>query len=105
MMQLRLLQEKLVSLFETLRKHSSRAGAVSINARVLHSVVENVTLSLDRFSTLPFKGSEGLENERRADKRMDGCLRVEICQGNATYEGVTRNIGAKNLGIELRAAL
>ncbi len=105
MMQLGLLQEKLASLFETLREDSSRAGAVSINARVLYSVVENVTLSLDKFSTLPFKADEELENDRRADKRMNGCLRVEICQGNAHYEGVTRNIGAQSLGIELSTTL
>ncbi|NQZ06870.1 MAG: methyl-accepting chemotaxis protein [Algicola sp.] len=105
MMQLRLLQEKLASLFETLREDSSRAGAVSINARVLHSVVENVTLSLDKFSTLAFKASEEVENDRRADKRLYGCLRVEICQGNASYEGVTRNIGARILGIELSTTL
>jgi hypothetical protein len=78
---------------------------VSINTRVLYSVVENVTLWLDKFTTLAFERDDAVANERRADKRMDGCLRVEICQGNASYEGVTRNIGAKSLGIELSTTL
>jgi methyl-accepting chemotaxis protein len=104
MAQLGLLQEKLAQLFETLREDGSRAGAVSIIARVLHSVTENVNQSLDQFHTLPLLVEE-VENDRRADKRLAGCLRVEVCQGNSTYEGVTRNIGKGSLGIELSTNL
>jgi hypothetical protein len=87
-----------------LREDGSRAGAVSIVARVLHSVTENVNKSLDQFSTLPVV-SETVENDRRSDKRLVGCLRVELCQGNSMYEGVTRNIGKRSLGVELSTNL
>ena len=106
MVQLRLLQDKLGQLFETLREDGSRAGAVSIIARVLHGVTENVNSSLDKFVTLPFERQDvAVTGERRAEQRLEGCLRVEISQGNAVYEGVTRNISGGHLGVELSTSL
>jgi methyl-accepting chemotaxis protein len=105
MVQLGLLQEKLGQLFETLREDGSRAGAVSIIARVLYSVTENVNISLDKFVTLPTKRGETIDNDRRSDQLLDGCLRVEICQGHHVYEGVTRNIGNESLAVELSTVL
>ncbi|MFT4929427.1 MAG: hypothetical protein ACI8WB_005560 [Phenylobacterium sp.] len=106
MEQLRLLQDKLSQLFETLREDGSRAGAVSIIARVLHGVTENVNTSLDQFTTLPFQRADNrLAGERREGHRLEGCLRVEISQGNTVYEGVTRNISDDNLGVELSLPL
>lgn len=106
MEQLRLLQDKLSQLFETLREDGSRAGAVSIIARVLHGVTENVNTSLDKFITLPFERDHGdIAGERRTEKRLEGCLRVEISQGHSTYEGVTRNISGDHLGVEVSTPL
>jgi methyl-accepting chemotaxis protein len=105
MSQLEILEEKLSHLFETLREDGSRAGAVSIIARVLQSVTENINLSLDKFVTLPIQQKQSIDNERRSEKRLSGCLRVEITQGESHYEGVTCNMGKLSLGIELSTKL
>ena len=106
MNQLGLLQDKLAQLFETLREDGSRAGAVSIIAKVLHTVTENVNRSLDQFDTLPVKRDYMVcDDERRCEERIEGCLRVEISQGHCTYEGVTRNIGGHSMAIELSTSL
>lgn len=106
MQQLDLLQDKLSQLFETLREDASRAGAVSIIARVLYSVTENINQSLNHFSTLPLERNMLLTGqERRSNERLEGCLRVEITQGHCTYEGVARNIGKESMGVELSTKL
>lgn len=106
MNQLGLLQNKLSHLFETLREDGSRAGAVSIIARVVFSVTEKVNASLNRFTTLPYQRAELLQGEeRRANARLEGCLRVEIAQGHCHYEGVAINIGKDSMGIALSTEL
>ncbi|MFT5163595.1 MAG: methyl-accepting chemotaxis protein [Alteromonadaceae bacterium] len=106
MVQLGLLQDKLAQLFETLREDASRAGAVSIIAKVLHGVTENVNSSLNKFITLPYERNDSkVAGERRSEQRLEGCLRVEISQSQNVYEGVTRNISGDHLGVELSLPL
>jgi methyl-accepting chemotaxis protein len=105
MQQLQLLQQKLERLFETLREDGSRAGAVSINARVLYKITENVNQSLAKFTTYSRHLVDPVANERRHDKRTEGCLRVEVGQDLKKYEGVTSNICSDSLGLELSRPL
>lgn len=105
MVQLRTLQEKLNQLFETLKEDGSRAGAVSIVARVLYSVTENINESLDRFITVPILGGADGDSDRRQLDRVYGCLRVEIYQEDGAFEGVTRSFSGDHLGIEVSTKL
>lgn len=99
MQQLALLKGKLEQLFDTLREDSSRAGAVSIIARVLYGVTENINISLDRFTTWP------AAPECIGAKPIEGCLRAEIYQEQGAYEGATRNFKGDELGIDVSTAL
>ncbi len=106
MVQLSLLQGKLTQLFETLKEDSSRAGAVSIIARVLYGVTENINTSLDKFTTLPSGGSHTkMLGDRRKEHRIEGCLRAEIYQEHGAYEGATRSFGGNTLSIEVSTPL
>lgn len=105
MNQLGLLQEKLSQLFETLREDGSRAGAVSINAQVLFDITQNINEALSQFKTYVPQNTDVVEHERRSNKRVYGCLRVEVTQGNSSYEGVTSDIGEGGLGITMSRPL
>lgn len=105
MNQLGLLQDKLSQLFETLRDDGSRAGAVSINAQVLFDITQNINDALSKFKTYLPQEEVGVARERRNNKRVHGCLRVEVTQGNSSYEGVTSDIGEGGLGITMSRPL
>lgn len=105
MNQLGLLQDKLSQLFETLREDGSRAGAVSINAQVLFDITQNINEALSQFKTYVPKYSVSVDTERRSTQRVQGCLRVEVTQGNYSYEGVTTDIGESGLGITMSRPL
>lgn len=106
MVQLGLLQNKLTQLFETLKEDSSRAGAVSIIARVLYGVTENINTSLDKFTTLPNSSDQSkLPGDRRQVQRIEGCLRAEIYQEQGAYEGATRSFSGDSLSIEVSTPL
>lgn len=106
MTQLGLLQDKLGQLFETLKEDSSRAGAVSIIAKVLYGVTENINKSLDSFVTLPNAITvDNRVNGRHLNKRITGCLRVVIYQEQGAVEGASRSFNGDHLGVDVSTPL
>ena len=98
--QLESLQAELNQLFTILQESAEKAGSTSLVASDLHSVSDKLEGLLGEFETDKVKPETRKSNEKRKYPRIDNQVKVELRQGGARVEGLTKDISLAGLSVK-----
>ena len=90
--QLNIMQKAMETLFTTLKESSGKADSTSIISKDLHDISGKLMEHLSRFSFEKQVAIDKGQNELRQFPRISNNLRIQVIDGNKTYEAICKDI-------------